>query len=71
MITVIYNIFGWPFTSMVPVIGQDNLHLGAEGIGILASMDGVGAFCGAMVMALFLPAAALRESMSAGSSSIS
>ena len=22
-ITVIYNVFGWPFTSMVPVIGQD------------------------------------------------
>src|SRR5919198_1169011 len=24
VITVIYNTFGWPFTSMVPVIGQDN-----------------------------------------------
>jgi MFS family permease len=50
-ITVIYNLFGWPFTSMVPVIGQDNLHLGASGIGLLASMDGVGAFCGAVALA--------------------
>jgi MFS family permease len=52
-ITVIYNVFGWPFTSMVPVIGQDNLHLGASGIGVLASMDGIGAFCGALAIAIF------------------
>ncbi len=24
VVTVIYNTFGWPFTSMIPVIGQDN-----------------------------------------------
>jgi len=53
VITVIYNLFGWPFTSMIPVIGQDSLHLGATGIGILASMDGVGAFAGAVVIALW------------------
>jgi MFS family permease len=52
-ITVIYNVFGWPFTAMIPVIGQDNLHLGAEGIGVLASMDGVGAFFGSIAIALF------------------
>jgi MFS family permease len=51
-VTVIYNVFGWPFTSMVPVIGQDRLHLGPEGIGILASMDGIGAFAGAVLMAM-------------------
>ena len=38
---------------MIPVIGQDNLGLGAAGIGLLASMDGVGAFCGAALIALF------------------
>lgn len=53
-ITVIYNLFGWPFTAMIPVIGQDNLHLGASGIGILASMEGIGAFCGAIVIALWV-----------------
>jgi MFS family permease len=52
-VTVIYNVFGWPFTSMIPVIGQDNLHLAAGGIGILASMDGVGAFCGALLIGLY------------------
>jgi MFS family permease len=52
-VTVIYNVFGWPFTSMVPVIGQDQLGLGPEGIGVLASMDGIGAFVGAVLMAMF------------------
>jgi MFS family permease len=53
IVTVIYNVFGWPFTSMIPVIGQDNLHLGASGIGMLASVDGIGAFCGAIAMAVY------------------
>jgi MFS family permease len=54
VVTIIYNVFGWPFTSMIPVIGQNQLGLGAEGIGILASMDGIGAFCGALLLTLFL-----------------
>jgi MFS family permease len=54
VITVIYNVFGWPFTSMIPVIGQNQLGLGAEGVGILASMDGIGAFCGALLLTVFL-----------------
>jgi MFS family permease len=54
LVTVIYNVFGWPFTSMIPVIGQSHLGLGAEGIGVLASMDGIGAFLGALFLTLFL-----------------
>jgi MFS family permease len=46
-------VFGWPFTSMIPVIGQDSLQLGAGGIGILVSMDGIGAFCGALLIAFY------------------
>jgi MFS family permease len=53
-VTVIYNVFAWPFTSMVPVIGRDRLGLGPEGVGILASLDGVGAFCGALLLAVWL-----------------
>jgi MFS family permease len=53
-VTVIYNVFGWPFTSMIPVIGQDSLHLGASGIGVLASMDGIGSFAGAIAIALWV-----------------
>jgi MFS family permease len=54
IVTVIYNIFAWPFTSMIPVIGRDRLHLGPEGVGLLATMDGIGAFVGALLVGLWL-----------------
>lgn len=50
-ITVIFNVFGWPFNSMIPVIGTDYLHLQAKGVGLLASCDGVGGLIGALVVA--------------------
>ena len=53
-VTVIYNVFAWPFTSMVPVIATTDLHLGAAATGVLASMDGVGAFIGAILLAVLL-----------------
>jgi MFS family permease len=54
IVTIIYNVFGWPFTSMIPVIARDQLRLGPEGVGILTSFDGVGAFFGALALALWL-----------------
>jgi MFS family permease len=54
VVTVIYNIFAWPFTGMIPVIGRDRLYLGPEGVGLLATMDGIGAFAGALLLALWL-----------------
>jgi predicted MFS family arabinose efflux permease len=54
IVTIIYNVFAWPFTSMIPVIGRDRLMLGPEGVGILASLDGIGAFFGALLLALWL-----------------
>jgi len=53
-ITVIYNMFAWPASSMIPVIGHDRLGLGAVGIGMLSSMTGIGAFCGAVAIALLV-----------------
>lgn len=53
VITIIYNIFGWPTMSMIPVVGQDRLLLGPTGIGILASMDGVGTLVGAFLIAWY------------------
>jgi MFS family permease len=54
VVTVIFNLFAWPFTSMIPVIGRDRLHLGPEGVGILAAMDGIGAFVGALLVGVWL-----------------
>lgn len=53
MITLLFNLFGWPFTSMIPVIGKDSLDLGPQGVGVLASLDGIGSFCGAVTAAVF------------------
>ncbi|NLD53931.1 MAG: MFS transporter [Burkholderiaceae bacterium] len=50
-ITMVFNLFGWPVLSMIPVIGQDRLGLEADGIGLLASMDGVGSLLGALALA--------------------
>jgi MFS family permease len=51
-ITLVFNIFAWPVLSMIPVIGQQRLALGSEGVGLLASMDGVGSLAGAAVLML-------------------
>jgi MFS family permease len=53
-VTVISNVFAWPSTSMIPVIGHDRLGLGAVGIGLLSSMTGVGAFLGSVAIALWV-----------------
>ena len=42
MVTIIFNVFAWPFLSMVPVIGRDVFQLTAAEIGVLASLEGVG-----------------------------
>jgi MFS family permease len=57
VMTVIFNVFGWPATSMVPVIGTDYLDLGPKGVGLLASCDGVGGLLGALLIAAVARAA--------------
>jgi MFS family permease len=54
VVTVIFNLFAWPCTSMVPVIGQASLGLGPGGVGLLASMDGFGALLGAALIGLLV-----------------
>ena len=51
-VTVILNFFGFPFVSMIPVIGEARLHLGPAAIGVLMSMDGLGALAGASLIAI-------------------
>ena len=54
LVTAIVNIFAFPFSSMIPVVARAQLGLGPEGVGVLASMDGLGAFLGALLVALFV-----------------
>ena len=52
-VTVIFNIWGFPFVSMIPVIGTEKLGLSAAAIGGLAALEGGGAFAGALLIATF------------------
>ncbi len=50
-VTVIFNIWGFPFVSMIPVIGTEKLGLSPAAIGGLAALEGGGAFTGALLIA--------------------
>lgn len=52
MITIVFNVWGFPFVAMIPVIGSDELGLSAGWVGGLAGMEGAGAFVGALVIAV-------------------
>ena len=49
VVTVIFNIFGWPYTSMVPVISTEYFQLDPKGVGLIASCEGVGGLLGAVL----------------------
>lgn len=50
LVTVFVNLFGFPFTSMVPVIGKDVMGLSPIPVGFLMSAEGMGAFTGALLL---------------------
>jgi MFS family permease len=50
LVTIVFNLFAWPCSSMVPVVGRTGLALGPDGVGLLASMDGLGALAGAALV---------------------
>ena len=52
-VTVIFNVWGFPFLSMLPVIGKDLLGLNPFAIGLMASGEGLGAFLGAIGFAAY------------------
>jgi MFS family permease len=51
-ITIVMNIFGFPYQHMVPVIGAETLKIGPLLIGILLATEGMGATIGSLVIAL-------------------
>ena len=50
-VTIVFNVWGFPFVSLVPVFGREILDLNAFQIGLLASAEGAGALVGAVVLA--------------------
>lgn len=51
IITVVMNIFAFPYQLMIPVIGTDKLQVDPVSIGLLFSVEGMGATLGAFVVA--------------------
>ncbi len=53
IVTLIFNIWVFPYTAMIAVIGRDDLGLGPFNVGLLMSMEGAGAFIGAIAVAFW------------------
>ena len=53
VVTIIVNLFGFAYTSMIPVIGEQRLSLGAVAIGMLMSSEGFGALMGSLGVAFW------------------
>lgn len=54
-ITVIVNLFAFPYAAMIPVVGKETFGVDAVWIGMMLSVEGAGAFAGALA-ATFLAA---------------
>jgi len=52
-VTVVFNIWGFPFVSMVPVFAKEVLALNDSQTGLLVSAEGGGALLGALALSLF------------------
>lgn len=52
LITIVFNVWGFPFTAMIPILGKQQLDLDPFQVGLLSSLEGFGAFAGALVVAL-------------------
>ncbi len=51
-VTIIFNVWGYPFISMVPVIAKDFLDLSDAATGLLTSAEGAGALLGAIALSI-------------------
>jgi MFS family permease len=61
MVTLVFNFWGFAYITMVPVIGERVLGLTAFPIGLLMSIEGLGALIGSLLVARwFRPAAYTR-----------
>jgi MFS family permease len=52
-ITMVVNLWGFAFISLIPVIGEHQLGLSAVMIGLFASTEGLGALIGSLLVGLY------------------
>ena len=53
-VSICLNFFGFPYSSMIPVIGKDVLRATPADVGFLSSMEGLGAMLGAVTLTAFV-----------------
>jgi predicted MFS family arabinose efflux permease len=58
-VTMVYNLWCWPFIGMVPVIGQKDFALTPALVGALSACDGIGGTFGALAVGLLARARTL------------
>jgi MFS family permease len=61
LVTAVFNVFCLPFISMIPVLGEETLHLSAGWIGVLAALEGGGALIGALTLTIANPPIGTRR----------
>ena len=61
LVTIVFNVWGFPFTAMIPILGKEQLGLDPFLVGLLSSLEGFGAFVGALVVAIFSKPAAFAR----------
>lgn len=50
-ITIIVNMFAFPYAAMVPVVGSETFQVDPVRVGLLLTVEGAGAFAGALAIA--------------------
>ncbi len=53
LFTGVSSIFGWSYTTIMPVIAKNEFHLGAAGLGYLYAATGLGSLLATFLIALF------------------
>lgn len=53
LLVAIVGVFGWSYSVLLPAFATDVLRVGSREYGMLLSSNGIGAFCGALVVATY------------------
>lgn len=54
LLTAVISIFGWSYSTVMPLIAKNTLHVGAAGLGYLYAVAGLGALVSTFMVSAFL-----------------
>lgn len=54
LLTAVISIFGWSYSTVMPFIAKNTLHVGAAGLGYLYAVAGLGALVSTFMVSAFL-----------------